>query len=69
MRAAGSIGLYADMNTCANSWAKPYLGEVEDFDESVAQIYDSVYATYVEARKAFKPVWKSLKAVKGTVGH
>lgn len=69
MMAAVSIGLYADMNTCASSWAKPYLGVVEDFDESVAQIYDSVYATYVEARKAFKPVWKSLKAVRETSGH
>ncbi|WP_282606060.1 FGGY-family carbohydrate kinase [Pelagibius sp. Alg239-R121] len=60
MMAAVCLGVYPDMAACAAKWVSPYLGEVEDPDPDLAEIYQATFAVYEEARRNLPPLWRSL---------
>jgi erythritol kinase len=60
MMAAVNLGIYPSMATCLKDWVHPYLSEIEEYDATQAKVYDKLYPTYLEARKAYAPFWKSL---------
>lgn len=60
MIAAVSLRQYATMEDCAAVWAAPLLGPVDEPDPGLAADYRRVLPTYLEARQALKPVWRSL---------
>lgn len=61
MMAAVCLGIYPNMAACIKDWVHPYLSAAEEYDASQSKIYDSLFPTYIEARKAYLPLWKSLK--------
>jgi erythritol kinase len=62
MMAAVARGLYPDMDACAARWVEPLLGEATRPDAVLADQFDRTFPLYVEARKALRPVWRSLRA-------
>lgn len=62
MMAAVSLGLYRDMERCADDWVTPLLGDAEGPDESLMSLYDQSYPLYVQAREALAPIWRGLAA-------
>lgn len=60
MIAAVSIGLSPSVETCAKTWVTPLLGEPEQPDRELAEIYDRAYATYADAHRALRPIWRGL---------
>ncbi len=65
MMAAVNIGLYESMDSCVDSWVRPYLGEAEPIDQSLQCTYQNAFLNYVNARSAVAPVWKSMVDDKG----
>lgn len=60
MIAAVGLGVYPSMQACCAEWVDPLLGEGEPFEEVLAQRYDGLFASFVGARRALQPVWKSM---------
>lgn len=60
MIAAVGLGVYPSMRACCAEWVDPLLGEGDDCDEPLAQTYDDIFPSFVAARRALQPVWKSV---------
>jgi erythritol kinase len=60
MIAAVSLGVYRSMEECCAEWVDPLLGEGDAYDEALSQTYDELFPSFVAARKALPPVWKSV---------
>lgn len=60
MIAAVSLGVYPSMQACAAEWVDPLLGEGQSGDEALARIYDDLFPSFVVARRALQPVWRSM---------
>jgi erythritol kinase (D-erythritol 1-phosphate-forming) len=60
MMAAVSIGAFGSMEDCAARWVTPLLGEAEQPDAALAEVYSRLYPAYVAARSALRPVWKEV---------
>lgn len=65
MIAAVSIGAYPSMQACNAEWVAPLLNPAEAPDPELSAIYDRVYATYADAHKALRPVWRSMAGIRG----
>lgn len=65
MIAAVGLGAYGSMAECCADWVTPLLGESEPYDEALAQIYDGLFPSFVAARQALQPVWKSMAGRRG----
>ena len=60
MIAAVQQKLFPDMTTCANVWVEPHLGASTEPDPQLTKRYEKIFPSYIEARKAMRPVWRSL---------
>ncbi len=60
MMAAVNLGFYESMDTCIDSWVRPYLGKAEPVNQSLHRTYQKAFTNYVSARLAVAPVWKSM---------
>ena len=49
------------MQACVAAWVDPLLGAPEPPDDGLAATYDRLFPVYLEARKAMRPVWRSLR--------
>jgi erythritol kinase (D-erythritol 1-phosphate-forming) len=64
MIAAVSIGQYATMQDCVAEWVTPLLGAAELPDSALAAVIDHSFGSYVAARDALRPIWRSLSEMK-----
>jgi erythritol kinase len=64
MIAAVQRGIYPDMQACVAAWVDPLLGAPEAPDDGLAATYDRLFPVYLEARKAMRPVWRSLRSAR-----
>jgi erythritol kinase len=60
MIAAVGLGVYPSMQACCAEWVDPLLDESDAYDEALAQTYDELFPSFVAARHALQPVWKSM---------
>jgi erythritol kinase len=60
MIAAVGLGVYPSMQACCAEWVDPLLDESDAYDETLAQTYDELFPSFVAARRALQPVWKSM---------
>lgn len=60
MMAAVNLRVYPSMQACCADWVDPMLGEGDDYDKPLARIYDDLFPSFVSARRALQPVWKSV---------
>ena len=60
MIAAVGIGVYPHMDDCIAQWVTPLLGELEEPDMALIEIYNQLYPAYREARVALQPTWDRL---------
>ncbi|MER9532950.1 carbohydrate kinase [Mesorhizobium sp. M0309] len=60
MMAAVGLGFYRSMDDCCAEWVTPLLGECDAYDEALSQTYDALFPSFVAARQALHPVWKSM---------
>ncbi|MEO6298908.1 MAG: FGGY-family carbohydrate kinase [Paracoccaceae bacterium] len=60
MMAAVAVGVYPTMAACVAEWVTPLLGEAEPPDADLAHIYDQLYPSYNQARRALTPVWAGM---------
>ncbi|MHA6644024.1 FGGY family carbohydrate kinase [Mesorhizobium sp. A623] len=60
MIAAVGLGVYPSMQECCAEWVEPLLGDGETCDQALAKTYDDLFPSFVAARKALQPVWKSM---------
>ncbi|ESY32276.1 MULTISPECIES: FGGY-family carbohydrate kinase [unclassified Mesorhizobium] len=60
MMAAVGLGVYRSMDVCCAEWVAPLLGECDAYDEALSQTYDALFPSFVAARQALHPVWKSM---------
>jgi erythritol kinase (D-erythritol 1-phosphate-forming) len=60
MIAAVQQKLFPDLTACANTWVEPHLGASTEPDTALTTRYEKIFPTYVEARKAMRPVWRNL---------
>jgi erythritol kinase (D-erythritol 1-phosphate-forming) len=64
MMAALRLGLYSDLEQCAEAWVTPALGELTLPDSALSEIYRKLYSVYLEIRKTMPPAWKSLAHIR-----
>ncbi len=64
MIAAVQQGMYADMDACAASWVEPHFEDVTKPEANFVKTYDKAFETYIEARKAMRPIWRRQAGVK-----
>ncbi|MGE0717566.1 MAG: FGGY family carbohydrate kinase [Alphaproteobacteria bacterium] len=62
MIAAVSLGVHADMASCAQEWVRPLLAAPEAPDPGLARVYARLFPAYRQAREAMAPVWRALAA-------
>lgn len=62
MVAALSLGIMADMATCAAHWVTPLLGEAESPDPKLAALYAPLLPIYQQARSAAPAFWREFGA-------
>ncbi|WP_457151249.1 FGGY family carbohydrate kinase [Mesorhizobium sp. P5_C1] len=60
MMAAVGLGVYRSMDDCAAEWVTPLLGDCDAYDEALSQSYDALFPSFVAARQALRPVWKTM---------
>ncbi|OQM76374.1 FGGY-family carbohydrate kinase [Manganibacter manganicus] len=60
MIAAVGLGVYSSMADCCAEWVTPLLADGEAYDEALARKYDALFPAFVAARKALRPVWKTM---------
>ena len=60
MMAAVAIGAYADIEACIAEWVLPALGEIEEPDPALSEIYNDIYPAYRAAREGLPPIWAAL---------
>jgi erythritol kinase (D-erythritol 1-phosphate-forming) len=60
MIAAVQQKLFPDMSACANTWVEPNLGASTEPDMALTTRYEKIFPSYVEARKAMRPIWRNL---------
>jgi erythritol kinase (D-erythritol 1-phosphate-forming) len=58
MIAAVQQGMYSDMDACAASWVAPHFEAVTKPEADLVKTYNKAFETYVEARKAMRPIWR-----------
>jgi erythritol kinase (D-erythritol 1-phosphate-forming) len=63
MIAAVQQKLFRDMSDCANAWVEPHFGKVTEADAGLVKTYERAFPSYVEARKAMRPVWRGRAGV------
>ena len=66
MTAAVCLGIYPSMDACSADWVDALLGDVETHDGTLSAAYDRLFASFVGAREALRPVWRSMAQGKGT---
>ena len=64
MIAAVQQKLYPDMTACAAHWVEPHLTGITEPDPQLRPIYDAAFESYLTSRKALRPVWRGLSAVR-----
>ena len=64
MMAAVCLGLYADIEACADAWVTPLLGEKTAPDGGLAKLYDDLFPVYGAIRRAMPPAWASLASAR-----
>ena len=60
MIAAVGIGLYADVEACAEQWVAPLLDDALVPDPDLAARYRTLAPAWRAARQAMQPVWRTL---------
>jgi erythritol kinase len=58
MIAAVQQGMYANMDACAATWIAPHFEAATKPETGLLKTYDKAFETYVEARKAMRPIWR-----------
>ncbi|MCC7274983.1 MAG: carbohydrate kinase [Alphaproteobacteria bacterium] len=62
MIAAVALGVHRDMDACVGEWVRPLLGAAQPPDAGLAARYARLFPSYLQAREAMAPVWRSLAA-------
>lgn len=60
MMAAVANGVYRDMNACIAEWVTPHLSEAEAPNDTLAETYDALMASYRHVRRHSDLVWNHL---------
>jgi erythritol kinase (D-erythritol 1-phosphate-forming) len=60
MMAAVNIGVYPNMNACADAWVNPFLDKVTIPDRKLSEYYAKLYPIYRTIRAAMSPAWDHL---------
>jgi erythritol kinase len=66
MIAAVSVGLQPDMETCAAQWVTPLLGDAEEPDRSLGDLYTKTFPAYSSASRALRPVWQEMATARSS---
>ena len=65
MIAAVGLGAYRSMEECCADWVTPLLVDSEPYDEALSRTYEALFPSFVAARNALQPVWKSMASRQG----
>ena len=57
MMAAVALGIYPDMHACIAQWVTPLLGQAEQPEPELIQLYTQLFPAYRQARRALEPIW------------
>jgi erythritol kinase len=60
MMAAVNIGVYPNMNACADAWVTPFLDQLTVPDPQLSAYYAKLYPIYRTIRAAMSPAWGHL---------
>jgi erythritol kinase (D-erythritol 1-phosphate-forming) len=60
MMAAVNIGVYPNMNACAEAWVAPFLDKLTVPDAELSNYYSKLYPIYRTIRAAMAPAWGDL---------
>jgi erythritol kinase len=60
MMAAVNIGVYPNMNACADAWVAPFLDKLTVPDPQLSEYYAKLYPIYRTIRAAMPPAWGHL---------
>ncbi len=60
MMAAVAIGAFSSMDTCIAKWVTPLLGELEQPDRKLVQVYEQLFPAYRGTRHTLQPAWDQL---------
>ena len=60
MTGSMALELYQDWDACVNEWVKPYLGEEEVYNNKYSEVYDKMFAVYLNSRDKVVPIWDQL---------
>ncbi len=66
MIAACRIGLFADMQSCAQQWITPLLGVAEPPDPALTTLYARLFPLYRDGYLAMRDLWQRLPAARET---
>ncbi len=65
MTAAVCLGIYPTMDACTAEWVDSLLGDAEPPDAALAAEYDRLFASFVDAHEALRPVWRAMAQAGG----
>jgi len=63
MIAAVAIGVYSTMDECISEWVTPLLGELEQPDATLIDIYERLFPVYRGIRQSLQPAWEQLAPI------
>ena len=69
MIAAVATGVYPHMEACAEDWVRPHLNEPQAPDSGLVTRYARMFPTYLDGRRASRPIWKQLAALRAGGDH
>jgi len=69
MIAAVATGVYPHMEACAEDWVRPHLNEPQPPDSGLVTRYARMFPTYLDGRRASRPIWKQLAALRAGGDH
>ena len=60
MMAAVNIGVYPNMDACAEAWVTPFLDKLTVPEPQLSEFYSKLYPIYRTIRGAMSPAWGHL---------
>lgn len=57
MMAAVATGVFDKMDDCVDQWVTPLIGEADEPDPGLSEIYAGVFNEFVATRTALEPIW------------
>lgn len=60
MMAAVATGVYETMDACVEEWVTPLIGNAEEPDPGLAEVYADIFKEFVATRNALEPIWEGV---------